>query len=302
MMKDVISFIKKENIGKFKTNIKTSNYTTYKVGGEAKVLVYPNDEACLIKLIKYLNCNNVLYKVIGFGSNLIFSDKEYNGVLIRLDKFNDVTVDDTIIKAGAGVSLIKLSNIALKHGLTGLEFAAGIPGTVGGACFMNAGAYKSDMGYITSEVKVLTPELKIKTLYNKDLNYKYRSSFLKHNPGYICLEAKIVLRKGDKDLIKELMETRKQKRLMTQPLEFPSAGSVFRNPEGDFAGKLIEDAGLKGKTLGGAMVSDKHANFIINKDNASASDVRNLILYVHDEVKKKYNIDLKVEQEFVNWD
>ena len=167
---------------------------------------------------------------------------------------------------------------------------------------MNAGAYKSDMGYIVSEIKVLTPELKVKTLYNKDLNYKYRSSFLQQNPNYICLEATLVLRHGDKKEIKDLMERRRQKRLLTQPLSFPSAGSVFRNPEGDFAGRLVEDCGLKDFSIGGAMVSDKHANFIVNKKDATASDVRNLIYYVHDKVKDETGVDLKIEQEFVNWE
>ena len=153
-----------------------------------------------------------------------------------------------------------------------------------------------------SEIKVLTPELKVKTLYNKDLNYKYRSSFLQQNPNYICLEATLVLRHGDKKEIKDLMERRRQKRLLTQPLSFPSAGSVFRNPEGDFAGRLVEDCGLKGFSIGGAMVSDKHANFIVNKKDATASDVRNLIYYVHDKVKDKTGVDLKIEQEFVNWE
>ena len=301
-MKEIISFIKKNNIGRIKTDIKLSDYTTYKVGGKAKVMVYPKDEKKLIVLLDKLNKENINYKVLGNGSNLIFSDNEYKGVLIKLDELNDIKIKDTVIKVGAGFSLVKLSYIALKNELTGFEFASGIPGTIGGAVFMNAGAYKSDMGYVVSEVKVLTPELKIKTLYNKDLNYKYRSSFLKHNPNYICLEATIVLRKGDKNLIKELMETRRQKRLMMQPLEYPSAGSVFRNPENDFAGRLIEECGLKGYKIGGAEVSCKHANFIINKNKATASDVKMLIDYVHKEVKDKTNVDLKIEQEFVNWE
>lgn len=265
-------------------------------------MVYPKNVDKLVLLLNRLNKDNINYKVLGKGSNLIFSNEDYNGVIIKLDLFDRVSINDTVIKAGAGVSLVKLAYLAYTKGLTGLEFASGIPGSIGGAVFMNAGAYKSDMGYITSEVLVLTPELEVKTLYNKDLNYKYRSSFLKHNPNYICLEATIVLRHGDKALIKELMETRRQKRLMMQPLEYPSAGSVFRNPEGDFAGRLIEECGLKGFMIGGAMVSEKHANFIINKNNASANDIRNLILYVHDTVKEKTGVDLKIEQEFVNWE
>ena len=208
-------------------------------------------------------------------------------IFIRLDCFNEVNIKDTIITAESGVSLVKLSYKALKEGLTGLEFASGIPGTVGGAVFMNAGAYKSDMGYIVSEVKVLTPDLKIKKLYNKDMHFKYRTSFLMH---------------GDKKAIKELIETRRQKRLLSQPLEYPSAGSVFRNPDNDFAGRLIEECGLKGKMIGGAKVSKKHANFIVNKNNATAKDIKDLIELVHDKVKDNTKVDLKIEQEFVNWE
>ena len=301
-MKEVISFIKKNGIGKYKENIGLKNYTTYKVGGNAKVMVYPKNVDKLILLLKELNEKNVKYKVLGNGSNLIFSDKEYDGVIIKLDELDKVSVNDTIIKVEAGYSLVKLSYLALKHGLSGLEFASGIPGTIGGAIFMNAGAYKSDMGYIVSEVKVITDRLEVKTLYNKDLNYKYRSSFLKDNPKYICLEATIVLKHEDKSLIRDLMETRKQKRLISQPLEYPSAGSVFRNPDNDFAGKLIEDLGLKGYSIGGAQVSLKHANFIINKNNATGEDVLNLINLAKKEIKEKFDIELKQEQELFNFD
>ena len=301
-MKEIINYIKKNSIGSFRENVSLSSNTTYKVGGIAKVFVYPKNADKLILLLKKLKDDNIKYKVIGYGSNLIFSDDVYDGVIIKLDNFDDVKIKDTIITVGAGVSLVKLSYKAMKEGLSGLEFASGIPGSVGGACFMNAGAYKSDMGYIVSEVKVITPELDIKTLYNKDLKYKYRTSFLKDNPEYICIEAKLVLKRENKKEIKDLMETRRQKRLLTQPLEYPSAGSVFRNPEGDFAGRLIEDCSLKGKMIGGAKVSSKHANFIINYDKASAKDVKDLITLVHDTVKKEKNVDLKIEQEFVNWE
>lgn len=301
-MKKTIDFIKKEKIGSFKENVSIKSLTSYKVGGEANLVVYPKDYKKLILLIKYLRQEDIKYKIIGYGSNLIFSDDIYNGVLIKLDCFNELKINDTIIKVGAGVSLVKLSYKAQIKGLTGLEFASGIPGSIGGAVFMNAGAYKSDMGYIVSEIKVITPNLEVKTLYNKDLDYKYRSSFLQTNRDYICIEVTIVLRHGDKKEIKELMEQRRQKRFITQPLEYPSAGSVFRNPENLFAGKLIEDCGLKGYTIGGAKVSNKHANFIINYNNAKACDVRNLILYVHDKVEKEKNVDLKIEQEFVNWE
>ena len=298
-MKDLITFIKKNSIGTYKEDVKLEKNTTYKVGGVASLFVYPKNTDKLIILLDKLNKEGIKHKVLGFGSNVIFSDKRYDGVIIKLDNFNDVKIKDTIIVAGAGVSLVKLSYKAQKEGLTGLEFASGIPGSVGGAVFMNAGAYKSDMGYIVSEIKVLTPELKVKTLYNKDLNYKYRSSFLQQNPNYICLEATLVLRHGDKKEIKDLMERRRQKRLLTQPLSFPSAGSVFRNPVCLSAGKLIEDAGLKGYVYGGAKVSEKHANFIVNEGTATYEDIIMLIDYIKDRIKILYNIDLILEQEII---
>ena len=296
----MIEALKKLKIGKIIKSPKMSEYTTYKVGGKALAVVYPDNTDKLIKLLDYLHKENIKYKILGNGSNLIFSDDTYEGVIIKLDEFNNLEIKNNIVTVGAGYNLIKLSLKVARLGLAGLEFASGIPGTVGGAVYMNAGAYKSDMGYVVREVKVLTPDLKIKTLYNKDMNFHYRSSFLQENPGFICLEAKIVLRKGDPDAILEVIKERKQRRIITQPLEYPSAGSVFRNPSNDFAGRLIEELGYKGKHIGGAYVSEKHANFIINKDNAKASDIRKLITEIKEKVKEKYNIDLIVEQEFVD--
>ena len=296
----MIEALKKLKIGKIIKNPKMSEYTTYKVGGKALAVVYPDNTDKLIKLLDYLHKEKIKYKILGNGSNLIFSDDTYEGVIIKLDEFNNLEIKNNIVTVGAGYNLIKLSLKVARLGLAGLEFASGIPGTVGGAVYMNAGAYKSDMGYVVREVKVLTPDLKIKTLYNKDMNFHYRSSFLQENPGFICLEAKIVLRKGDPDAILEVIKERKQRRIITQPLEYPSAGSVFRNPSNDFAGRLIEELGYKGKHIGGAYVSEKHANFIINKDNAKASDIRKLITEIKEKVKEKYNIDLIVEQEFVD--
>ena len=197
---------------------------------------------------------------------------------------------------------MKLSLLTAKKGLDVLEFASGIPGTVGGAIYMNAGAYKSDMGYIVKEVKVLTPDFKIITLENKEMNFHYRSSFLQTHKDYVCLEVVLKLEKGDKNTLEEVIKERRKRRIESQPLEYPSAGSVFRNPEGMFAGKLIEDLGLKGKKIGGAKVSEKHANFIINYKKAKSDDIKKLIELVHDQVLEKYNVDMKIEQEFVNWE
>ena len=296
----MIEKLKKLKVGKVVNNPKMSDYTTYKVGGNALALVYPNDVEDLIKLINYLKENKIKFKILGNGSNLIFSDETYDGVLIKLSEFNNLEINDTVVTVGSGYNLVKLSLKTARMGLSGLEFAAGIPGTIGGAVFMNAGAYKMDMGYIVSEVKVLTPDMTIKTLYNKDLDFHYRSSFLQKNKDYICLEAKLVLKHGDVDKIMAVIADRKQRRLLTQPLEYPSAGSVFRNPENDYAGRLIEELGYKGKNIGGAYVSEKHANFIINKNHATASDVRNLINEIKEKVKEKYGIELIVEQEFVD--
>ena len=291
------------NIGKIDTNVSLKKCTTYRVGGNAKFIAYPKDVNSLVKLIKYLKNKNIKYKILGNGSNLLFSDKEYDGVLIKLTEFNELEfIGKTKLRVGAGYSLIKLSLVTAKKGLTGLEFAAGIPGTVGGSVFMNAGAYKSDMGYVVESVKVLTPDEKIISLENKEMDFHYRTSFLKRHPNYICLEVVIKLHKGKNEAIEALIKDRRERRLASQPLEYPSAGSVFRNPEDNFAGKLIEDSGLKGEKHGGAMISSKHANFVVNYKNAKAEDIKYLIELAHDKVKENYNIDLKIEQEFVNWE
>ena len=302
-MDTLIEKIKKIDIGKIEENVSLKKYTTYKTGGTARVIVYPKSVSSLVKLLKLLKSENVKYKILGNGSNLLFSDKVYEGVLIKLSEFNNLKfLSKTKIRVGAGYSLIKLSSMCAKKGLTGLEFASGIPGCIGGAVFMNAGAYKSDMGYIVEKVKVLTPDLKIITLENKEMNFHYRTSFLHTHRDYICLEVVIKLNKGKREAIEEVIAERRERRLSSQPLEYPSAGSVFRNPPDNFAGKLIEDVGLKGKKKGGAMISSKHANFIVNYKDATSNDIKYLIDLAHDEVLKQYGIDMKIEQEFVNWE
>lgn len=301
-MQEIIKFIQKNNIGKFLENESLAKHTTYKVGGRARVFVYPKNREKLILLLKELRKNNIKYKFLGNGSNTLFSDKEYEGVIIKLDCFNKVTYFKNLVKAEAGVNLIKLCYQTIKKSLAGLEFAAGIPGTVGGAIYMNAGAYKSDMGYITKSIEVLTPNFEVITMTNKELDFHYRSSFLQKHKDYICLEATFELRKNDKSVLQEIVEDRKKRRLESQPLEYPSAGSVFRNPTDLFAGKLIEDLGFKGYTVGGAKVSEKHANFIINHNKAKAEDIKKIIETIKKEVKDKYNVDLICEQEFVNWE
>lgn len=301
-MKELRKELKLEDYGKVLKNVSFKDYTTYRAGGKAKWMVFPKNVDALVELIRNLKALEIPYMILGKGSNVLFSDKNYKGVIIKLDQLDSVTWRGNKVTAGAGVSLIKLAMMACKKGLSGLEFATGIPGTVGGAIYMNAGAYKSDMGYLVTSVKVLTPSLRIITMVNRELQFHYRTSFLKTHPGYICLEATMKLKPGKREEIEDLVRERKERRLATQPLEYPSAGSVFRNPEGLFAGKLIEDLGYKGLAKGGAMVSDKHANFIINKKNAKAQDIKDLIDFLQEEVKKNYGIELKVEQEFKNWE
>ncbi len=296
----LIDNLKKLHVGKVLDNVYMKDYTTYKVGGKVLALVIPDDEDGLIKLLKYLTTNNIKHKILGNGSNVIFNDSLYEGVIIKLSNFTDLKIIGNKITVGAGYMLNKLALRVSRLGFTGMEFATGIPGTVGGAVYMNAGAYKTDMGYIVTSVKVLTPDYKIKILKNKDLDFHYRTSFLQKHKNYICLEVNITLIKGNPQEIMELIETRKARRMETQPLEYPSAGSVFRNPENDFAGRLIEDIGYKGKSIGGAKVSEKHANFIINNGNATGEDIKKLINEIKDKVKEKYNIELHVEQEFVD--
>lgn len=302
-MKEIIDLIKRKNIGKVEENVSLKKYTTYCSGGNARAIVFPKNIDALVMLLNILKNSPIKYKILGNGSNLLFSDSLYDGILIKLSEFDNIKfIGKNKVRVGAGYPLIKLSLQTAKKGLTGLEFASGIPGSVGGAVYMNAGAYKSDMGYVVESVKVLTPELNIINLVNKEMNFHYRSSFLQNHPGYICLEVTIELKIGKREAIEELIKERRKRRIESQPLEYPSAGSVFRNPPDNFAGKLIEDVGLKGLKKGGAMISSKHANFIVNYKNAKSSDIKYLIDLAHDKVLKEYGINMKIEQEFVNWE
>lgn len=293
----MLNEIKNLNIGAIYENIDLKKYTTYKVGGYADMLVLPDNIDSLSKLLNYLKKNKIKYKILGNGSNLVFLG-DYKGVLIKLDKFNNYEINDNIVVAQSGVSLISLALKCSKLGLTGMEFATGIPGTIGGAVYMNAGAYNENMAGIIKKVRVLDENNNIIELSNEDLNFNYRYSILQ-NKNYVCLDVEIELKKGNVDEILSLIEKRKNKRMETQPLDYPSAGSVFRNPENESAWKLIDGIGFKGKSIGDAKISEKHANFIINMGSANGNDIKNLIDDIKKEVKIKYNIDLCVEQEFV---
>ena len=279
-------------------NVSLKKYNTYKIDVMCDLLIYPKNEEELLELLKELRKTNIKYLFLGGGSNVILSKKHYD-VVIKLDRLNKLEINENIVIAGAGLSLISLANTCMKKGLNGLAFAGGIPGSVGASTAMNAGAYKEEMSDIIKEIKVITPNLDIKTMTNKELNYSYRNSFLKENKDYICIETTFKLSYEDSVKIKEVMDKRRERRLESQPLDMPSAGSVFRNPEGLSAGKLIEDIGLKGYKIGGAQISTKHANFIVNIGNATSDDIIELIEYTKKKVKEAYDIELILEQEII---
>ena len=300
-MQDAIKMIISLHLGKVLINEKISNYTTYKVGGKVRAICYPKGEEELIKLVSLLKERGIKYFVLGNGSNVLFSDNLYDGIIIKLDNFNKISIEDNIITVGAGYPLVKLSNDAMRNSLIGLEFANGIPGTIGGAVFMNAGAYGEDMSKIVYSARVLTSDGKIKEFTNKQMKFSYRTSLLQEHLDYVCIGAKLKLEKGKREEIEEIMAKRREQRRATQPLNFPSAGSVFRNPDGMYAGKLIDDMGLKGYTIGKAKVSEKHANFIINTGNAKAADIKRIIDLIKQKALIKYGIRLRVEQRLINW-
>ena len=300
-MNNFILELEKLNLVKIEKDISLSTLTTYKTGGIAKLVVYPNNINNLKQLLKLIHKHNIKYFILGKGSNTLFSDKEFNGVIIKLDKLNNFEIKETEIYVESGMILSKLVQASVKNELTGLEFAIGIPGTIGGAIYMNAGAYGSKMSNIVKSVIVLDEKLQIEEIPLEKLKFDYRYSIFQANKNLICIAANIKLEHGNHDEIASKIKENLLKRKNSQPLEYPSAGSVFRNPEGNYAGKIIEELGLKGKNIGGAEISTKHANFIINKNNASSSDILKLIKLVQKEVKDKNKIDLKLEQQLVNW-
>ena len=286
--------------GKIRFDEPLSNLTSFKIGGPADVLCEVSDAEELIKIIGYAKKTGTPYFLLGNGSNVLVSDKGYRGIIIKFSKDNaSVIVSDDTIMADAGVTLSKLSQTAMNSSLSGLEFASGIPGTLGGALFMNAGAYGGEMKQVVTKVQVLDCDsLKVIELSNEEMNFGYRHSALKEK-NYIALGCEIKLNHSDKEEIASLMRELALKRKEKQPLEYPSAGSTFKRPEGYFAGKLIEDAGLGGYSVGDAQVSEKHKGFVINKGNASAKDVRELIDDVIKTVKEQSGVTLEPEVLFL---
>ncbi|WP_250277652.1 UDP-N-acetylmuramate dehydrogenase [[Clostridium] colinum] len=270
------------------------NHTTFKIGGNADYLLLPNTIQEILDCIKICEKNNIDYYIIGNGSNLLVSDKGFRGAIIKLFKnFNNIEIDKNIIKVQSGATLSSIAKKAYENSLKGFEFAAAIPGTIGGGVSMNAGAYGGELKDVIKEVTILENG-KIITLDNKDCEFEYRNSKILKN-RLVVLEAIIELEIGEKEEILEKMKQNNKARNEKQPVEYPSAGSTFKRPVNNFAGKLIMEAGLAGKSIGGACISNKHCGFIINNGNATCEDVLKLADFACKEVKNKFNITLEKE-------
>ncbi|MXQ48185.1 UDP-N-acetylmuramate dehydrogenase [Streptococcus pneumoniae] len=270
------------------------NYTYTKVGGPADYLAFPRNRFELVRLVHFANKYDIPWLVLGNASNLIVRDGGIRGMVIMFDRLKTTTIDGYVMEVEAGANLKETTKVARDHSLTGFEFAAGIPGSVGGAVFMNAGAYWGEIAHVLVSAQVLTRDGQVKTLEAKDLKFGYRQSALQTS-GDIVISAKFVLKPGDYTVIKQEMDRLNHLRELKQPLEYPSCGSVFKRPPGHFAGQLITEANLKGYRIGGVEVSEKHAGFMINVDNATAKDYEDLIAYVIDTVEQTSGITLERE-------
>lgn len=274
-------------------------HTTFRIGGPADYYLCPHSTEELQKILQICTENKIDFFILGNGSNLLVSDKGYRGAVIQLWKnFSDIMVKGTVITVKAGALLSKVAAEALEASLTGMEFASGIPGTIGGAVMMNAGAYGGEMKDIIQEVTVLTKKGEILTLSKEEMEFGYRTSVVKEK-GYVVISVALQLKKGDKEEIRKVMDDLKERRVTKQPLDMPSAGSTFKRPEGYFAGKLIMDAGLRGFSVGGAQISEKHCGFIVNKGNATAADVLGLIEEVQKRVQEQFGVALHPEVRFL---
>lgn len=277
------------------------NHTTFRIGGPADIYIEPAYSS-IIPLIQYLKANDVPFMIIGNGSNLLVSDAGIEGVVIALGKKSSaITISGDTIVAEAGALLSTVANAAADAGLTGLEFASGIPGSIGGAVFMNAGAYGGEIKDVLESVTILTADMEKKVLLPEDLHLSYRHSSLMEEGGYV-LSTILKLSRGNKDEIKAKIDDIRRQRIEKQPLNFPSAGSTFKRPTGYFAGKLIDDAGLRGYTVGCAQVSEKHCGFVINKGGATAADVLQLMKAVDEKVYNEFGVHLTPEVRIVGRD
>lgn len=288
----LINITGKDNV---RINEPMKNHTTFKIGGPAQYYVTPESVNQIQEVVSLCRNINIPLHVIGNGSNILVGDDGVDGVVLALfNTFSDYEIKDNVITAQAGMSLIKLAVIALREGLTGLEFASGIPGSVGGAVYMNAGAYDGQMKDVVTSVTVLDEAGNIRILGRDELDMGYRTSAVAKN-NMIVLQVVIELKSGDKEQIKARMNQLSELRKQKQPLEYPSAGSTFKRPEGYFAGKLIADAGLKGYSIGGAAVSEKHAGFVVNMGGATAKDVVELTDYIKKRIMEQFGVTLELE-------
>jgi len=285
----------------FKLNEPLSKYTFTKTGGPADVLAFPKTRDELVEIVDTARVNKVAITVIGNASNLIIKDGGIRGIVIILPNFHEIKVSETSVTAEAGATIINTTIAAQKAGLTGIEFAAGIPGSVGGAVFMNAGAYGGEITDVFESAEVLMPDGRITTLTHEDMQFGYRHSIVQENGG-IVISATFALKRGNKDAIQEEMDRLNELRRSKQPLEYPSCGSVFKRPKGHFTGPLIIKAGLQGKIIGGAQDSMKHAGFIVNIKHATATDYLNLIHLIQKTVKEKFDVELKTEVRIIGED
>ncbi len=280
-------------------NVSAATLTTFRTGGPVRFVVSPYDTAELVRLIAFLKETETPYFLVGRGSNLLISDRGYNGVLISLRRFfSDVEVRGNEIYAEAGAMLSDVAREALSHNLTGFEFAGGIPGTIGGALYMDAGAYGSEMKNVVKEAEILLPDGTVRIFSNEELDLSYRKSCLSENEG-LALSVILSLKPGNHDEIRASMNDLNERRREKQPLEFGSAGSTFKRPEGYFAGKLIEDAGLKGYRVGNACVSEKHAGFVINLGNATSEEILSVVRHVQETVWNRFQVELEPEIRFL---
>jgi len=294
-MNSVLAELERNDLGKVLYQEPLSKHTTWKIGGPADCLIIPRGIDQLVSTIRLLNEHRIPWTGLGRGSNMLVSDKGIRGVVVKIGTGLDhVHFDGTSVRAGAGYSLIKLSVLAGKEGLTGLEFAGGIPGTVGGAVYMNAGACGSDVSRIFKSAVIVRENGELATYGPEDMAFSYRHSILHEQQG-IVVEATFELAEGNRNEIEAVMAAHKERRLNTQPLQLACAGSVFRNPTGDYAARLIQEAGLKGLRVGAAEVSQMHANFIINTGQAKAEDVLTLMAQIKRTVQDRYGIELVPE-------
>lgn len=303
-MESLYEKLKQLDVGEIVKERSLSRKTTLRVGGDAKLFVIPKNEMGLIDTLKSIHEHGKVFKVIGKGSNLLPSDHIYNGVIVHCDKGLDkLEIDEKtgIVRVGAGYSLIRLAMKVAEVGLTGFEFASGIPGNVGGAIFMNAGIKQNEMKDCVTRVKIIRGSGEVVWLDNRELEFAYRHSILQEHRDWVCAEVELQLEKGDYQQIHAQIQHLRDIRQKGQPLSLPNCGSVFRNPDGNFAGHLIEAVGLKGFSIGGAKVSDVHANFIVNTGQATAADVMNLIEHIRKTVFKTHGIHLHLEVETFNW-